>query len=197
MILGILSDTHGHAERAEVAVALLKRLGAAALVHCGDVGRDAVLESLTGVPAWFVWGNCDAGDAPSERYALSLGVHVPTKIPTRIELAGRVIDVYHGHEGAFERALQRASGLSDLPSDSPSPVAPIPALPHYILYGHTHTASDEQIGTTRFINPGALHRARTYTVATLDLDHDALEYWIVSDSTDPSRPRRFKVPPSG
>ena len=39
----------------------------------------------------------------------------------------------------------------------------------YLLQGHTHVPHDQRIGRTRLINPGALHRARTKTVATLDL----------------------------
>ena len=34
---------------------------------------------------------------------------------------------------------------------------------------------DERIGRTRVINPGALQRARRYTVALLDTEMDALE----------------------
>ena len=64
----------------------------------------------------------------------------------------------------------------------------------YVLYGHTHHASLAQYGDVRFINPGALHRARTYTVATIDLVTDAVEHWIVTDDMSPTaRPRRFRL----
>ena len=48
MILGILSDTHGHARRTAAAVRLLQQLGAEAFVHCGDVGSPDVLDELAG-----------------------------------------------------------------------------------------------------------------------------------------------------
>ncbi len=37
MRLGILSDTHDELERTRVAIALLRRAGAEALIHCGDL----------------------------------------------------------------------------------------------------------------------------------------------------------------
>ena len=108
MVLGILSDTHGHDGPAERAVALLRRLGAEALVHCGDVGSTGVLDALRAAstadgrpaPAWFVWGNTDAPIEELEDYARAIGLAAPRATPVRIGLADRRIAVFHGH-GVF------------------------------------------------------------------------------------------------
>ena len=44
---------------------------------------------------------------------------------------------------------------------------------------YPHLRRDERVGRTRIINPGALHRAKQYTVATLDLSCDKLEFHVV------------------
>ena len=51
--------------------------------------------------------------------------------------------------------------------------------PDYLLFGHSHHATDERDGVTRCINPGALSRAAQYTVALLDLETDALQFLTV------------------
>ncbi|MEE8170129.1 MAG: metallophosphoesterase family protein [Phycisphaerae bacterium] len=156
MILGILSDSHGRAERTVRALTLLDEKGAAAFVHCGDIGGEDVLIALSGRTVWFVWGNCDYPDASMNRYVRSLGLPLPDATPLRIDLDGSRIAVFHGHEREIDRF------------DS--------TQVDYVLHGHTHVPRDERIGQTRFINPGALHRAAEHTVATLDLSSDSLSF---------------------
>lgn len=159
MILGILSDSHGDAVRTARAVKLLDEERAEAFVHCGDVGGEAVLNELTGLKAWFVWGNCDCPDASLERYVRSLNLPIPDGVPLRLELDGKRIAVFHGHEREMDHFD--------------------PAEFDYVLHGHTHLCRDERVGQTRIINPGALHRAKEHTVATLDLSSDALAFHVV------------------
>src|SRR5689334_2841544 len=59
MLLGILSDTHDKADMIAAAVTLLQQQGAEFFIHCGDVGGEHILDSLTGLKAAFVWGNND------------------------------------------------------------------------------------------------------------------------------------------
>jgi predicted phosphodiesterase len=47
---------------------------------------------------------------------------------------------------------------------------------NYLLHGHTHEPRDERIESTRVINPGALFRARRYTVALLEPEKDRLQF---------------------
>ncbi|HEX8342295.1 MAG TPA: metallophosphoesterase family protein, partial [Tepidisphaeraceae bacterium] len=75
MKLGILSDTHAAADITRRAVALLLAEGAEYLVHCGDVGDEAVLDALAGVPSSFVFGNCDNDRRGLQQYAESIGIN--------------------------------------------------------------------------------------------------------------------------
>lgn len=186
VILGVLSDTHGSDARAARAVALLRRIGVDALLHCGDVGSEGVLDALTGLPAWFVWGNTDHDSADLARYARAIGLTPPGDVPLRIELAGRRLALLHGHESIAGRIYNRllegdVEGFERL------------ADCDYLLHGHTHMAIDRRFGSVRIINPGALQRARTYTVATLDLAQDRVEHWVVEDQDSGRFPARFRL----
>lgn len=190
MILGILSDTHGKAPRAAAAVAQLRRLGAQALIHCGDVGGPAVIDALAGGPAWFVWGNTDVPDASLARYAATLGVTPPKQPPLRLELAGRTLLVYHGHETVFEQLARLAR------RDDQDAIRRQLDGADYVLFGHTHEAAEFRLAGARFINPGALHRAAVYTAATLDLSTDELRFWRIAETVSPAAaPQRYHPPP--
>ena len=69
--------------------------------------------------------------------------------------------MFHGHEPAFHSWSKSM------------------ANPDYIFHGHTHIQRDERVRSTRIINPGALHRASHYTVATLHLSTDQLTYHTI------------------
>ena len=183
MILGILSDTHGHAQRTASAVRLLQRLGVEALVHCGDVGGEDVLEQLAGRRVWVVCGNTDCPDDELVRYAESLGLVVTHAGPLRLELDGRALAVFHGHEARFARLLNRVREAGTIPADF--------GRCDYVLHGHTHIARDERIGPLRVINPGALQRAAMHTVATLDLRAEQVKFWRVADTPRDVAPVAF------
>ena len=157
MIIGIMSDSHDQHETVRTAVALLDRLGVHHVVHCGDVGGQAVFDELIGRPLTFVWGNTDSQQRQLEPYLDGAGISRPVEIPTRINLDGKRIAVYHGHERGFD--------------DSPFALDV-----EYILHGHTHVARDESINGVRVINPGALVRARPKSVATLDTATEELVF---------------------
>lgn len=157
MVIGILSDTHGRADAAAAAMRLLKGAGAAFFVHCGDVGTEAVLDALAGEPAAFVFGNCDWDRDPLRRYAALVGVACHGTVAD-LDLGGKRVAVVHGDDARLRQQLL-AAGTYD-----------------YLFQGHTHVPHDECVGRTRVINPGALHRAKMKTVATLDLATDRLTF---------------------
>ncbi|HNQ24421.1 MAG TPA: YfcE family phosphodiesterase [Phycisphaerae bacterium] len=157
MLIGILSDTHGRTSAVRRALALFDTLGVQHVIHCGDVGGMGVLEELVGRPCTLVWGNVDLPDAATLAFLHAVGLPAPTDVPTIIELDGRRIAVWHGHEPGFHDG---ACG---------------PDL-DYVFHGHTHQRQDVRWGRTRIINPGALHRAHVRTVATLDLRTDELTF---------------------
>jgi putative phosphoesterase len=150
MLIGILSDTHDQVLRTRVAVAVLVARGAEALVHCGDLtGPDVVFE-CTGLPAYFVFGNCDYDRAGLSKAIEQIGATCLER-GGLISLGGRRLGVTHGDS---EQEIRRLALLE----------------PDYLFSGHTHQQSDIQRGPTRWINPGALHRAPSWTVVLLDLE---------------------------
>ncbi len=165
MIVGILSDTHGRADAAAIAVRLLIARGAAQLIHCGDVGDGsegrAVLDVMAGHPALFVFGNNDYDARELARHAGSLGIACGNH-HGKIDLGGKAAVVTHGDDAKLVRrtlAEQRAD---------------------YLFVGHTHVAMDRRDRRVRTINPGALYRASTKTVALLDTTADTVEFITVA-----------------
>jgi hypothetical protein len=161
MRVGILSDSHGRHRAVRAAVAIFDRVQCAHIIHCGDVGGMEVFDELLGRPMTFVWGNTDFADAGLLGYLERVNVALPSAVPTTVELARRRIAVFHGHEPGFT-AAQRGRGTIGS------------GVFDYLLHGHTHLRRDERVGKMRIINPGALHRAASPTVATLDLERDEL-----------------------
>jgi putative phosphoesterase len=149
MLIGILSDTHDQVERTRAAVALLVSHGAERLIHCGDLTIADVVHQLTDLPSHFVFGNCDY-DKESLRAAINQIGGTCLGCGGLITLGERRIAVTHGH---LSQELDRLAAQA----------------PDYLFFGHTHRISDVQKGLTRWINPGALHRAPNWTVALLNL----------------------------
>ncbi len=149
MLIGILSDSHGRGAAVRQAMVLFDKLGVEHVIHCGDIGGTAVFDELVGRPCTFVWGNMDCPDSGLAAYLHTVGIRPPDGVPLRLTLDGKTFAVFHGHERGFNRAV------ATLAVD-------------YILHGHTHVVRDERRQQTRIINPGALHRARRKTVATLN-----------------------------
>jgi putative phosphoesterase len=159
MKLGILSDSHGRTPLIRQALLALDTAGAEAVIHCGDVGGLEVLDEFAGRRCWFVWGNTDEPRPSWRPYVQALGLPWPEG-PLELSLDGKRIGVYHGHEQAFRDALRDARY-------------------DYLLHGHTHQRDDYREGSMRVINPGALHRVSTRTVALLDLNSDDLRFLVL------------------
>jgi putative phosphoesterase len=161
VIIGILGDTHDRADATAAGVRLLRDHGAEFFIHTGDVGLEEVLDQLAGLPGVFVWGNNDWDRLPLAKYGESLGLTCGGDL-FRLTLEGKEIAVTHGDNDRAVREL-----LDD-------------QLLDYLFTGHTHHPHDKRSGRTRWINPGALYRARRKTVATLDLATDQLTLLTVN-----------------
>lgn len=145
--LGLLSDTHGRADRTTAGLDRLLEAGATTILHLGDLGSDAVIDRLAGLPVHLLFGNVDDPRLlASYATALDLRPHHPT---ARFRMGGRRIIATHGDRDSEVRAA-------------------FEARPDYLLHGHTHAIRDETIEGVRVLNPGAMHRARVHTVATLE-----------------------------
>ena len=156
MRLGILSDTHDALTRTQSAVELLREAGAEALIHCGDLTSPPIVSACAALPFWFVLGNNDIDSVVELQSAAADSGAVCLDWHGLVELAGRKIGVVHGH---------RRSDVRQILSQQPD----------YLLCGHSHVQRDELVDGVRWINPGALFRAREYTVALLDLETGALQ----------------------
>jgi putative phosphoesterase len=167
--IGLLSDSHGRAGTTRRAVERLLQAGAERLIHLGDVGTMEVIDALCvsapdageQVPAHLVFGNTDWDLESLAEYAADLDVAMDHPVG-RLPLPQGELVYCHGHE--------------------PGPMqASIDEGVRYLCHGHTHRQSDERRGNTRVINPGALFRAKTYSVALLDTQADDLKFFELQD----------------
>ena len=144
MKICVVSDSHDRAEPLAQAVKDAKALGAAAVIHCGDViGTQTLRAALAaGLPMHVIHGN-NLGDPISlSRWARErpgqLHYHGPD---ARLELGGRRIFVVHYPEYGHAMAC---TGDWDL-----------------VCCGHSHVAGVEQVanvkgGRTWLVNPGTV-----------------------------------------
>jgi uncharacterized protein len=150
MIIGIVSDTHGHVEYTRAAVRMLESCQVQQVIHCGDIGSPDIVELFHRWPTHFVFGNVDTRVGPLRAAILAAGQTCHERFG-ELELAGRRIAFLHGDdEGRMRDAVE--SGSYNL-----------------VCYGHTHHAEHHQYGTTIVLNPGALYRASPHSLAVVRL----------------------------
>ncbi|MBW3539474.1 MAG: YfcE family phosphodiesterase [Planctomycetes bacterium] len=150
MLLGVVSDTHGHVENTRRAVRVLEQLAPDVVIHCGDIGSAAIVPLFAAWPTHFVLGNVD-DDA--EGYRLL------------VEGSGQT---FHGRFGALEAAGRR---IAFLHGDDQRRLTETIAGEEYdlVCHGHTHRAEQRVVGKTLVLNPGALYRANPHSLATVDV----------------------------
>ena len=126
--IGVISDTHGYLDPT---VAGLFR-GVAHIIHAGDVGDPAVLESLEAIaPVSAVSGNVEGSETAA--------------LPREVigEVAGVRFVVAHKPKRLLKRlAAGRISA------------GPKGALPDLIVFGHVHGPSVSWVDGTLYLNPG-------------------------------------------
>ncbi len=159
MRIAIISDTHDHKKRTVQAVEVLRSEGAETLIHCGDLTGPDIVHACGGLPSYYVFGNNDF-QQDVLRAAMNEVGGTCLDFGGEILLDGKRIAVTHGDSLREMRRLAAAE-------------------PDYLLFGHVHVTADRREGPTRWINPGALHRARRWTVALLDTDHDELHFFDI------------------
>jgi putative phosphoesterase len=161
MLLGVVSDTHGHVEYALEAVRMLETFAVDAVLHCGDIGSPEIVPLFKAWPTHFVFGNVDYDVRPL-RAAIKAANQTCHDRFGALELADTPIAFLHGDDDqAFRDAV--TSGRYRL-----------------VCCGHTHVAKQEQRGQTLVLNPGALYRAPRHTIAIVDLPEVKAEIIEVS-----------------
>lgn len=169
--IGILSDSHGRARTTRQAIKSLLQQSPDFIIHLGDIGSIEVIDELVVPPrktndgevtidVRLVFGNVDWDHAAMERYAEQLDLNVAHPV-------GRLTFDREGSE--HELVFLHGDDNQALQSAIDSGVA-------YVAHGHSHRVRNEQVGSTRVINPGALFRASEYTVALLDTDADHVQF---------------------
>jgi putative phosphoesterase len=148
--VGIISDTHGHADLTRPAVRMLESLEVEVVLHCGDIGSAEVIALFAPWPTHFVLGNCDWH---------------PQELAAAIQRAGQT---YHGQFGDLEIDGVRIALLHS--HDRRQFRQCIDSGDWQVVcYGHTHVAAVERRGETLLVNPGAIYRANPHSVAVLEL----------------------------
>ncbi|MCL2349199.1 MAG: YfcE family phosphodiesterase [Planctomycetaceae bacterium] len=150
MYLGVISDTHGNIFRVQQAMQTFREFEVSRIIHCGDIGSSEVVPLFRGIATEFVFGNCD-GNSNVIREAILREHQTCHDFFGHIAVEGKLIAFLHGHDQSlFDREL--ASQRWDM-----------------ICYGHTHQASLRMSGNTIVMNPGAIARAVTPSVAVVRL----------------------------
>lgn len=150
MRLGIVSDTHGHADHTRPAIRLLESLEVDRVLHCGDIGSAEVVAMLEPWPTHFVFGNCDYDKLQLKQAIESHGQSCHGMFGD-LEFEGVRIALLHSHE---RRKFQEVLESSEY---------------QVVCYGHTHLAENEHRGGKLVLNPGALYRAAKHSIAVLEL----------------------------
>lgn len=165
MLIGLMSDTHGHVEKTIAAAKRLLQQDVEHVFHCGDISSVEVLEALSdhlggaGIPVDAVLGNCEPDHGVMMNWQDPFGkVRVQGSSYDTV-LAGKKIAVRHGHLWQEMDAMIE-NGNAD-----------------YLFTGHTHVKDDHREGNLRIINPGAVYRSPNPTVAVVDLGTGRVK-WI-------------------
>ena len=147
MKLLVISDTHGHIERAVRLLPLFTDLDA--IVHLGDYQRDAdQLQKQTDIQVIAVGGNGD-------------GVFSKSAAIKTIDSPFGPIVITHGHLHGVRKGIDR---LLYQAAESEAKA---------VLFGHTHTPFYGVFDGISLVNPGSLsfptqHNQGTYAVLTID-----------------------------
>ncbi|MDR1491749.1 MAG: YfcE family phosphodiesterase [Planctomycetaceae bacterium] len=151
MYFGVISDTHGQISLVRQAVRKFQQWDVARILHCGDIGSVSVIPFFHGIPTDFVFGNCDI-NRDELRDAICDEGQTCHELFGHVEMDGKKIAFMHGDDSIrFEREF--SSGEWDM-----------------LCYGHTHeSALWMGCEKTIVMNPGALYRVSTPSVAVVEL----------------------------
>jgi len=148
MRIGILSDTHGDTTGTQAALCQFDAFEVDLIIHCGDVGG-GLIPLFGSRPVHFVFGNTDNRSSLQEE--IEQAGHNCHGRFGQLELADRRIAFLHGDDASRMRD-ELISGQWD-----------------FLFYGHSHEANNQQVGSTRVVNPGAIRRTHKPSVAIMDL----------------------------
>ncbi|MGE3778933.1 MAG: metallophosphoesterase family protein, partial [Pirellulaceae bacterium] len=88
MLLGVVSDTHGHLHNTLEAVELFRSQHVDVVIHCGDIGSTTIPALFRDWPTHFVLGNVDRPAEEFERAVVAANLTFHGRFGN-LELAGR------------------------------------------------------------------------------------------------------------
>lgn len=148
-VIAVMSDSHDDVASVDAAVRVLEHAGARRVIHCGDIVSPVVVERLAGFRVEWILGNCDADPDRLAAAVRAIRGHAFHGWRGVLGLGDLTVGATHGHRPAEFAELRRAGC-------------------HWIVHGHSHQVRDDTIDGVRFLNPGALHRARPRTVMLVE-----------------------------
>jgi len=148
--IGIISDTHGDEYGTMAAARIFQSFEIRTVLHCGDIGVPAVVDRLSTFEAHFVTGNVDFHAAELKRAVEEQGQHFHGRFGDLLIDSVR-IGLIHGDD---EKRLQTTLECGEY---------------GLVVSGHTHKSHLKTVGTTTWLNPGAIYRAKSKSVAVVEL----------------------------
>jgi putative phosphoesterase len=151
MYIGIISDTHGQLSLVQQAVWKCQQFDVVRILHCGDIGSPSVVPLFHGIPTDFVFGNCDISRDGLREVICAEGQRCH-ELFGYVEIDGKKIAFMHSDD-QIRFGRECSSGEWDM-----------------LCYGHTHEAA-LWMGCEKTIvmNPGALYRVSTPSIAIVEL----------------------------
>lgn len=170
--VALVADTHGFLDPRVAELAQ----GADLVIHAGDIGGQAILDTLAGDGARVIavaGNNDDARHWPRGEEAMI------ERLPARAaaDLPGGELVVEHGHRFP---ARSRHRRLRDAHPDAAA-----------VVCGHSHRRAIDRAAVPWILNPGAAGRSRAYDGPGCLLLHAGATGWRVEiHRFEPLRPRR-------
>ena len=148
-MIALLSDSHNNDESVRAAVTVIRSHNVSHVIHCGDIVAPYMLDHFAGLPMHFIFGNNETERDEINLNARKLGFP-PVDDELELTIEGKRCFVYHGTRDLY-LVQHIVKGGHD-----------------FVFHGHSHRMRNEVIGKTRVVNPGALYRASTYSIALVD-----------------------------
>ncbi len=165
-MLGIISDTHDNLFSVRKSIDIFNGIGCDLIIHCGDVVCPLTMDPFKGLNVKFVKGNCDGEVEGLRAKAQEINSEFFDDV-YEFTYEGKRFVAYHGNDQIKLKKLIESRKYD------------------YILTGHTHKKTDQKIGQTRVINPGAHYpTVSEKTVAVLDVPKDELKFIAVNKTVE-------------
>ena len=165
MKIAVISDTHDAIFSTQDVLKMIAAEGIDTIIHCGDMCSTYIAEQFQDFCVYHAWGNNDIDTVGLQLALRECKPGSQSDRWIRCSFDGKLIGAVHDrYDRYFANMLD--SGLFN-----------------YIFVGHTHRKSDEMVGTTRVINPGAIggaHRGQRGFVI-LDTETDEVTDVVTED----------------